>query len=187
MLDSGALSARLDTVLAQIEWPEQPNRSPPAKPISTCAVALKFKLAKSQKQPDEAHAMLQATVAGLMTTQTTAEGKSSFAVHSSSQDWCREGAATLHYGVYRPAKTDDEYVLAIGDAGRVATVRQYPLGATVPEAKGYFVSLRDVDGTIASYPPFDRLPEPAQVVDLTVRTKPIVRTKDGVLTINPGQ
>lgn len=178
-LDSAELSARLEKVIAQVGWPDKVDQTPTAKPIVACATPLKVSRAKLQKGD-----LTQAILAGAMATSANGAGKDKKKEDSTTnpsppaqpQEWCRDGAGTVDFSVYRPTGSDNGYTLAIGDAGRIAVVEPNLLAALIGGRKGYSVSFHDVDGSVSSYPSFDRLPEPQQVITLIRTEQPIART-----------
>jgi hypothetical protein len=152
-LDPAALDTKLGEAIAALGWPA--NATAPdivAVPIRPCSDTLGFKKAKLLK-PSMMQALLGS--AGAMTEKDKA---------AKPVKWCRNGEATTDYGVYRADEQKVAYTLAIGDAGRVATVGG-GLGGLVGDG-GYEVNFRDLDGSTAIFPSFDRLPQPQQLLSL---------------------
>lgn len=164
-LDPAALDAKLTEAVTAIGWPA--NAVPPtvgATPIHACPDTLSFKKARLLK-PD----MMQALLGGAAITAATKDTP----VEAKPVSWCRQGEAMALYAVYRADGDTAHYTLALGDSGRVANVGA-GLGALMGKG-GFEVSFSDVDGGVAIYPSFDRLPQPTQVVDLILHGNPISR------------
>ena len=176
LLDPAALDARLGEAIAALRWPATVAAPAiAATPISACADTQTYKKAKLQK-PD----MMQALLGG--TGALVAKEKDTKPV-----TWCRNGEATVLYGVYRADGTKAAYTLAIGDSGRVATVGG-GIGSLLGKG-GYEVNYRDLDGSVSVFPSFDRLPEPTQLLSLVFKGGAISRvdpgsSKGGTVTIN---
>ena len=103
--------------------------------------------------------------------------------------WCRDPEKpVVDYGVYRAGGMTDGYLLAIGDSGRVAGVYKGITLPGEPSTGGYAVTFTDLDGSVASFPSFDQLPQPQQVLDLVLGGHgPIARTtrgKDGKTNVS---
>ena len=165
MLDPVTIDPELTDILTAIRWPANTGAVPVARPIVDCADSLAYHKAKLV-QPD----MMQALLGSL----TAAAGTAS---PGESGTWCREAMKPKAlYGVYRLAGSSDGYTLAIGDSGRAASVYKAFSLPDQPSTGGYAVSFRDLDGSIASYPSFDKLPQPDQVAALILRGRATART-----------
>lgn len=165
-LDATALNAKLSEAISAIGWPAATGASV-AVPIAACPTALNFGKAK-QKKPDMTQALLGSLIAGV------AAGKAADKGAEPLKPLCRDGQPTEYYGVYRAADVTDGYLLALGDSGTTASV--YKTFKLDPKAgDGWAVALNALDGSVASYPEFDRLPAPQQVFDTVLKTAPISR------------
>ena len=158
-LDPAAADTLLSALVTAIRWPATTGDPGVATPVGECADGLKFTRATLQK-PDMMQALLGGTLAAAV-----AEKKN--AADAAPVEWCRDPVKpVVAYGVYRTVGMTDGYVLALGDAGRVATVaRSFTLPGE-PSTGGYAVTMTDLDGSVATFPSFDRLPQPQQVLDL---------------------
>lgn len=176
-LDPAALDTKLGEAIAALDWPA--NATQPtivAVPIHACSSTLTFKKAKLLKP-----SMMQALLggAGALAAKDHKE--------ANPVTWCRNGEATSDYGVYRADEQKTAYTLAIGDSGRVATVGG-GLGGLLGDG-GYEVSFRDLDGSTSTFPSFDRLPQPPQLLSLVSGSAPVSRARlgdKGSITINSG-
>ena len=130
-----ALDRRLTRIIAALRWPANVAPAPPVAGISPCASPLVFDGKKAAES-----------------------GKTSEPVR-----WCRDLASAANYGVYRDRAFDRGYTLAVQDAGRVGHIVP-SLDAQMGKGTSYTMSFTDVDGTTTSFPGFDRLPAPDQVV-----------------------
>jgi hypothetical protein len=167
-LDPAGLDARLTATLAEIGWPAATPATQAAVPVAACADHLRFKKAKLNK-PDMTQALFGSILAG-----AAAHGEAK-PTPESLKPWCRDGEGTDNYGVYRHEGSIDGYLLALGDAGRTASI--YPAVALPPARPGGMaVSMTDVDGDTATYPSFNALPQPDQVLALLTRGTPISRS-----------
>ena len=93
--------------------------------------------------------------------------------------WCRDGEASNNFATYRRAGSSDSYLMALGDAGRSASVYPAMVLPNMPTTGGFSVALNDVDGGTANYPSFDALPRPEQVMKLLATGKAVTRTTLG--------
>ena len=85
--------------------------------------------------------------------------------------FCRDGAATPEYSMYRPNQTRDGYILALGDAGISAGV--FP-AVSLTERKEYGVTLA-TPAARDTYRSFNALPEPRQLFALVTSSSPTSR------------
>jgi hypothetical protein len=83
--------------------------------------------------------------------------------------YCREPGATLQYGVYRPNRARDSYLVALGDAGislwlgEAIDLSELMGGGS--SGRRYAMTLLGRDTTTA-LPSFSRLPPPEQAVSV---------------------
>ncbi|SEM78217.1 hypothetical protein SAMN05192583_1213 [Sphingomonas gellani] len=173
-MDPAALDARLTALIAEIGWPAgAPAPTRAAVPIPACPDPIAFRHAR-MKKPDMAQAVLGSLLA-VVAVSHAGDTKS-----AEPKPWCRDGAPTDTYGVYRRADDRNGYTLALGDAGRVASVYPGNSNVQLPGAVGgWTVSMTDVDNTVAMYPSFDTMPQPSQVMDLIARGAVVSRTNAG--------
>ena len=171
-LDPGAADTTMSALIAAIRWPGAAGDGVVAAPVGVCGDALKFHRA-TLKQPD----MMQALLAGAI----AASGERDRPADATPVEWCRDPVPpTVAYGVYRVMGAADGYTLAIGDSGRIANVYKAFSLPGQPSAGGYAVTYADLDGGIATFPSFDQLPQPQQVLDLVLGGhSPIARTTIG--------
>jgi len=171
-LEPAALDARLSALLGEIGWPTAPSDARPAPEahvVAPCPADLAFTKAKLRKA-DMSQALLGSLLAGAAAAPPPADKA------QPRTSWCREGSANAQYGVYRPEGTSDGYMLALGDSGRSAGVFRGLAIPTLPRTGGFGTTLNDVDGSAATYPAFDGLPEPQLVMRLLANGRPVSRT-----------
>lgn len=170
VLDPAAAMAKVSDILAAIRWPSVTETAPIAVPVQACSKSLSYKTAKLKK-PD----MMQALLGGTIALAALKDDKKSTA-STKPVLWCRDPIKpALEYGVYR-AESDDVYTLAVADSSRVANVyKSFELPGE-PSTGGYAVTYQDLDGSIATFPSFDALPRPEQVLRLVLGSQPIART-----------
>ncbi|MDG2535693.1 hypothetical protein P6144_18675 [Sphingomonas sp. HITSZ_GF] len=165
-LDPAALDARIDAVIAGIVWPDKIAESPAAVPVAACADALAYDSHAKSMKPDAGQSLLGALIIGVADAGKDKDGKP-----VPPPLYCREGAATRQYAVYRAAgDTKNSYTLALGDAGRVVTV--WPGVSTEKKDVGYQVSFGDLDRRLV-YPNFDKLPEPQALIQAVSQLRPV--------------
>lgn len=179
-LTPAAMGAELDTALAAIRWPRTATADGPvAVPVAACPTELpvtKAKLVMPTMEDSLLGGLLGSVAASSRATAPDA-----------AAPLCRDGNPETLYGVYRAPDATDGYTLAIADSGRIAIVAPGIKLGDLKTSGGYGVSYRDLDGSVSTFPSFDRLPQPAQVVTLVLRGRPISRTQrgtDGKSTIN---
>ena len=179
--DPAALDARLAALVTEIGWPapSTPATGSPAPGIATvvapCTDRIDFHQAKLRK-PDLSQALLGSLLAANSAKTTSVSG--------GTTPWCREGDGRDNYGIYRKAGATNSYMLALGDAGRSADVFPGLALSGMPATGGYTVTLADVDGSVVTYPSFDALPKPEQVLDLIARRRPVSRTATNGKNLN---
>jgi hypothetical protein len=118
--------------------------------------------------PNSADAAVAVPVAACPTPLTAipaAHADDQAAKPASRPIWCREGEARAEYSVYRPDRGAAAFVLLVNDTGGVVSV--YP----APKDGAYAVTLKDVDGTVSTFPSVTSLPTPDQVWQLIGRGK----------------
>lgn len=169
-MTAAEVDASLLDIVGKVRWPSKRPAEQVAVPVLPCANALKTRKAKLI-QPDLAQALIGATLSNL------AEKKASEQAAQTTRPatFCREGAATLEYGMYRSDVATDGYVLALGDAGLSASV--FP-GLSLSNRKEYAVTLATHDSR-DTYPSFNALPEPKQVFTLVTSRGPMSRAMRG--------
>lgn len=175
-LDPAALDTRLTDAVAAVGWPVEEKAAPVAVPIAACPTQLTFAKAK-QRKPDMEQMVLGSFLSVLAAKKTPT-------APAPQETLCRDGKATMMWGMYRAPDATDNYLVALGDSGRTVSVYKSFVSADLPS--GYPVALHDLDGSTASYPWFDKLPAPQQVVDAVLKGRPTSRTQVGgnTVTIN---
>ena len=98
--------------------------------------------------------------------------------------WCRDPSSGSGYGVYRNSLHDVGYTIALQDAGRVVHVVP-SLDAQMGKGTRHSVTLTSVDGSTASFPSFDRLPAPEQVMANLARP-PLGSSQGNTVNIDAG-
>lgn len=176
-LTADKLDARLMALVAGLRWPK--TMTPAASSIALvqpCAAPLTYGKAKVVK-PDGAEMLLSLMLPGIAAKEGTVE-KGPPAI------WCREGEALRDYGVYRADADANRYTIAMADAGRAIHVSP-PAIAIGNGRPTVSVTTEDVDGTIATYPSFSALPQPAQVWKLVTSSEPTGRMRGNEMTLSP--
>jgi hypothetical protein len=158
-LDPAALDARLTAFIAALRWPAEAKPAPAAVPVMPCPDSLAFKKAKTVRS-DMGNALLDA-IGGTAELDEVDEGKAGPVVY------CREPGPLRIYGVYRPDRSRDSYVIAMGDAG--TALRLAPaldLGMLTGGGSGgkrVAMTLLEHDSTTV-LPSWNRLPSPEQAM-----------------------
>ncbi|MDB5681594.1 MAG: hypothetical protein JWO16_1399, partial [Sphingomonas bacterium] len=175
-LDAATLDAKLSDAIAAIGWPEGSADAPAASPVAACAEPLSYARNAKLKAPDMSDALLGALLA-------TIQPDPKDVAKATPVTWCREGSATVRYGVYRANNDASGYSIAMGDAGAVISV--LPGLAIDKKDPGYRLSLDLLDRTMI-YPSFNKLPPPAAAVTAVNSNNPISSTERGSknVTIN---
>jgi hypothetical protein len=170
-LEPLALDAKLAGFVGATRWPTADEPATAIKPVQPCGDTLRFAKARMVK-PD----MAQGLLGSLIAMAGSAKGPDPGA------RYCRELSEGVVFGVYRRVGTNNGYLMAIADSGRVLSVGLSP--KIDPKVKpSYSVTLLDL-GASATYPSFDRLPEPRQALQLITSQRPLSSTKVGSTTIN---
>jgi hypothetical protein len=184
VLDEGQIDSKLSDIVGAIRFPVRAAGQETVAPVQPCATSQKRFRARLMK-PDMAQVLLGALtpqVEAKAATDARRDGKA----QAAARPLCRDGQGGSSFGVYRTDDTAKGYTLALGDAGRVATVSA-GIALLQPDP-GFQVILRDLDST-AVYPMFDKLPQPEQVLNLIQSQNPLSRTtgreKSSNITISP--
>lgn len=168
-IEAEAIDARLRGAVAALGWPRKIAAQPAAAPIAACAAPLALNGAANAVKGE--NAMASSLFAGLLAsvghdaTKKTAKDTPPAAPFV----WCRDTAtypALAAHGVYRPRDSNDQYLVALADAGRGIWVSPDPITALLAKDKDgstavWSLTLNDVAVT-TSYAGRDRLPPPDQ-------------------------
>lgn len=156
-LDPAALDARLTAFIDALRWPSEARPAAAAAPVAVCPDSLTFKKAKTVK--DDMGDVLMSALAGTVEMDQVEKGEAEAAVY------CREPGPLKPYGVYRPDRSRDSYVIALGDSG--SALRLVPaldlLASGRSGGKKVAMTLVEHDRT-SVLPSFNRLPSPEQAM-----------------------
>ncbi|WP_238560177.1 hypothetical protein [Sphingomonas sp. Mn802worker] len=179
VMTAAQLSERMDQVIAGVRWPAgSMTAARAAVPVAACPQPLRYAKARVVK-PDLADMM----IAGLVHSGRVA--KQDKTTVPAQVTWCRDGVGERNYGVYRSGDASGGYAMALGDAGRVISVEP-SLMAQINKTGVYSVTLSDVDGSVSTFPSFDRMPSPTQVWSAIAGGKPTSRTQGNTTTVHSG-
>lgn len=168
-LDAAGLDARLSDAIAALGWPDSAPDAPAAAIVAPCSTPLAYAKNAKLKAPDMTDALLGATLATLPPDPKDV-------AKAAPVTWCREGAPTAQYAVYRANNDSSGYSIAINDAGAVITVSPgIALGKGNP---GYRLS-PDFLGRTMIYPSFNKLPSPQTAIAAVNNTSPMSSTERG--------
>ena len=157
-LDSAALDARLTAFVEALRWPNEARPAPAAAAILPCPDSLSFKKAKTVK--DDMADVLMSAIAGTVETEQVEKGEADAIVY------CREAGPLKPHGVYRPNRSRDSYVIALGDSGtalRLAPALSLSMLTGGSGGKRVAMTLMERDTTTV-LPSFNRLPSPEQAM-----------------------
>lgn len=164
------LDATLSALIAGLGWPAaaaNAAQAPAAIPIQGCPTPLAYNKKAKMQKPDMAAGLMGAMLA-MIASKPPKDGEKKDAAPVT---FCRDGEGSSEMGVYRALPADDfAYTIAIADAGR--TVSVYPDLMSDAKNPGYAVTLNTLDRAYV-FPTFDRLPEPAKVLEALSKTRPI--------------
>lgn len=190
------LSTWMAEVLGSLQVPT--GDAPAVVPMTDCANRLRFRGTSRDVRGDNAGAsVLMGLVAGLAAARREAgEGEegTADAAPEAPVTWCRDRVVAPAQTVYRADEADDAYLLAVGDNGNAFRVAPDGLGALLAEdaedaANQYSVVLV-MAGRNINFPPQDRMPAPARVLDLLENNRAVgsVNTwgDDSTININSG-
>lgn len=166
------LRQKLAAAIAGLGWPANAKEQPAAAPVEPCASALHFKGEAKPVAQDGAAALLNSAMA--LTASGEAGGKKQ--PEPPPVAWCRDPDsenATEIAGLYRANGSNDSYLLALSDAGRGIETGPNVAATLLGKAdKSWTLSLVDVQRTV-NFQPLDRLPAPAQALDIVNKGHPI--------------
>lgn len=169
-MDAEQLQASVAGLLAGLRWPEPSSAeagAASARPIQDCAAPLKLRRARLV-QPSMADMLLIAATTGLV----PASGP--------KPTYCREPGPRAIEEVYRPNGSTRAYLIALGDSGLALSLGQAPSLAGLTGGGGsrsIATLLIDREGS-SVFPSFDRLPLPAQALEL-LRSGAMLSTRQG--------
>lgn len=168
-LETASLVRRLDDVIAAIGWPEKIKPAPVAAAIEDCTKPLKLDGASNPVKADGASALIDAIMAAnVRDRKEKKETKEATPVL-----WCRDRAVKAPAAVYRPAGSDDRYLLAFTDSGQAVWARP-SLSGLLGEGKASWAVSIVLAGETINYGGRDRLPPPAEL-EAIVNGKPASR------------
>lgn len=183
--DGAALEALMLAAVNAFDWSTD-SPAAAAVPVADCrSPLLPFQAAKRVRMNSEDRmvaALLGGTLVGGLVDE---QGKK---IVRPAPLFCREpGAASLSFGVYRPDERNDQYLLAVHDAGRAITAGRNELSELVGgelDAKSgrdaalsrYTVTFIELDKT-QIFGDFETLPLPEQAVEEVEKTQPIAVAK----------
>ncbi len=151
-LDAAALDARLSRFIEAAGWPAPKAGERSAVPILPCPEPLRLRQARQVR--DDMGDVLMNLLTGIVVERS--EGPPPI--------YCREPAADLRHGVYRPDASRNAYLIALGDGGIALSVTP---GVEIEGVGGNSrrFSMRLLDrGTTSALPSFNRLPPPEQAM-----------------------
>ncbi|WP_028965747.1 hypothetical protein [Sphingomonas phyllosphaerae] len=179
-LTSQQLDTQLLDMVKAIRWPIPTGTAAASiAPVKPCTAPLTFKKAK-QVKPNGSDLLLS-LIGGAVARSKEGDKDSPPRPRVA---WCRDGAGTPDYGVYRADDERSGYSLALHDAGRVMNVAPSLMGQ-VEKTGAYSVTLVDVDGKVSALPSFAAMPTPRQVWDLLGSGKTLGTAKSGQVTLDP--
>jgi hypothetical protein len=163
-----ALGATLSKFVQDIQLPAD-AQAIVAQPIGPCADTPKYDKRAKLVKPDLASTLLGAALLSAGKKRETVVAPSANPV-----SWCKQ-AATADFGVYRSIAAKDSYILALGDAGVVASVSP----ALVLDGRpAYQLSLAELDKTLF-YPNFNRFPPPEKAYEALAKSSPVSSVSGG--------
>jgi hypothetical protein len=156
-LDRAALDERLSRFVEGLRWPAPLAGERAAEAILPCPEPLRLRNARLVRTA--AADSLMDAISGVVVAER--EDRPPPPVY------CREPGATLQYGVYRPNRSRDSYLIALNDAGIALSVDEAVLAALLGQGGGrrYVMTLLGRDST-SVLPSFNRLPPPEQAVSV---------------------
>ncbi|WP_315762350.1 hypothetical protein [Sphingomonas sp. Y38-1Y] len=176
-LTADRMDAKLMALVSGLRWPKTTEATgTPIALVRPCTAPLAYGKAKVVK-PDGAAMLLSLMLPGIAAKEGKVE-------KGPPATWCREGEPLGDYGVYRANADANRYTIAMADAGRAIHVS--PPAIAIGNGKpAISVTTEDVDGTIATYPSFSALPQPAQVWKLVTTSGPTGRMRGNDMTLSP--
>jgi hypothetical protein len=159
--DLAALDSLFDRVITDLALPATTNAG--LQPLQACPSPLKFKKAKVLK-PNGAQALLGATLAMMAQKPDTQKTAATF---------CRDAASGPEFGVYRANATQDGYVLALADAGRLISVHKT---LSLNGGQRYAVTFQDLDRSFV-FDDLTALPSPQQALAHVNGSRPTASMK----------
>lgn len=182
-LDAAALDARMADFIAGLTLAPAAQAAAPLVDILDCPTPI-----KSGKKAKLIRLDMMGTIMLGATLRVAREAK---AEEAALQDqgaragdlWCRDAASQPQYGIYRREGAQDSYLIALGDTGTSLSVGRFDMGPLMKPSDGFLVTQSD-GVTEQTYPPFDRLPAPEQVLGLPGSIGPVFSA--GLLPGNSG-
>ena len=176
-LDPAALETHLRAVAAALGWPGALKQQPPVVPIENCTTALAVSARAKPVRRDTS--ITGSLLLGALVSSADDETRRKMDRNKPPTPptlWCRDIAASAgleNAGVYRPAGTNDRYLIAYQDAGRGVMVEPDTLSPLLTKGAGkpiWSIAEFDLD-SVSIFTPRDGLPEP-EVVRNVVATEP---------------
>lgn len=174
-LDHAQLDTALLNLIADLDMADAASSASVFVPIEDCADALSIRKNAKISRPDMMATILLGTVLSAAEEESEKEEKA-----GDGAVWCRDAASVRQYGIYRPNGDDDTYIIALGDAGISASMMKYNFDELITPSRGYLMSVSD-GVTKEIFPPFNRIPKPAQALDVLNKYGPVTS-----IDIRPG-
>lgn len=171
-LDAASLEARMAEFVAGMKLPVAVRPAPQLVDIADCQTPLKSDKNAKLVRLDMMGTILLGGVIGVANDKRTEKSESRAADLAVDPAWCRDAASRSEYGVYRRGNEDDAYLVAVSDSGTSLTIGRYNMAGLMKPSRGFLVTQSD-GVTELVYPPFDRMPQPEQVIGLPGNVSPV--------------
>jgi len=123
--------------------------------IENCEKSVKFNTEVKLQRLDGVGQLLASTLTDEITV-------ADLGADDEKTQWCRDEQSRTEYGVYRRNDKKDPVIVALGDAGIVATISDVNLSTGLGKLDGYVIKLSDGVEEI-TWPFFDKLPHPGVI------------------------
>jgi hypothetical protein len=176
-LDPAALDESLSAFIAALHWPAEATGARVAVPVEPCPMPLRLREARIVRV-DGGDVLMDSIISAMQPEPGQPIGPPAV--------YCREPGATVESGVYRPNRSTDSFLIALNEAGLAIGVGDTSAISQLVgnNRRRFSVTLYDRNST-STYPSFNRLPPPAQVLSLVRGGRPLSTTSGNNLTVSP--
>ncbi|WP_077147218.1 hypothetical protein [Sphingopyxis sp. KK2] len=162
------LDTLVDSLLAEIRWPQQAAGAPAALPVIPCPAPLAF----DKKSKDMiGGGMEEILAAALVSAAANVDSDEKDPGPTSPVQWCRDRQMDNNVATYRAGEATDAYLLTFGDNGNGVSVGLSGVNTIMAEIEGkkakprYSVTLHTAAEDV-NFVAQDRLPSPDRAADI---------------------
>ena len=178
-LDTAALDLQLTAIIQAIRFPADRAIATAIQPVLPCLSPMMFSTAKQVHQ-NQTESMTEALLGRAMLAALANDVKPA----PLQAPLCLDASSTASFGVYRELASNESYIIALADGGVSISVEPSLAGQLgTSRIKRYSVTQHDLARDMV-FAPYNHLPAPEVVVQMTGKARPISVPERGSSTTN---